>query len=207
MKRKDLMQSQRLPFTAQMLKKWLAREKRFTRRVIIQQPEPTAYLLDYSCGVATFSSTAAPDTFFTGSTWGNRYGEVGEYVLIAETLRKSADGRFAVYASDDAFVLDGRNNVPWPYKSDVMPSIFMQKKFARYAAQIEALKFERVQEISEHDARLEGVGAWHDTVVGTTYRGEFALLWDTINGARGHTWESNPMVIAIGLSEPIKLTD
>jgi uncharacterized protein YhfF len=51
------------------------------------------------------------------------------------------------------------------------------------------VRVERLQEITEEDARAEGCG---DPPFGTR-RETFAILWDAINGKRA-PWESNPWV-------------
>lgn len=62
---------------------------------------------------------------------------------------------------------------------------------------IKSVRVERLQKISEADAKAEGVTAWHDTINGTVYAPEFKALWDTINAKRGHSWASNPWVFVI----------
>ena len=82
------------------------------------------------------------------------------------------------------------------------PSIHMPKWAARIWLRVTDVRVERVQDITEEDARAEGVkpvslqavsggdvcGAGH-----VTARELFAGLWDQINGDRA-TWESNPHV-------------
>lgn len=90
----------------------------------------------------------------------------------------------------------------------VRSSIHMPRWASRITLQIESVKVERVQDISEEDARAEGVvlgepvpvniivkrrgkkterskGVVHDF----TYRGAYCRLWDQINGAE--SWKSN----------------
>lgn len=74
------------------------------------------------------------------------------------------------------------------------PSIFMPQWASRITLRVTEVGAERLQCITEEDAKAEGVAAWHDTKDGTVYRPEFSALWDKINGKRGHTWESNPWV-------------
>lgn len=94
------------------------------------------------------------------------------------------------------------------------PSIFMPRWASRITLEITGVRVERVQEISEDDARAEGAvhaiteldGVAYDRaeklwakwtrkvdpgVDTCTARGAFALLWHQINGKR-HPWESNP---------------
>jgi len=87
----------------------------------------------------------------------------------------------------------GRDECPTRWR----PSIFMPRWASRITLRVTGVRAERLQEISEEDAKAEGVGAWHDTTAGTIYRPEFQLLWNAINAKRGYTWTSNPWVWAI----------
>ena len=77
------------------------------------------------------------------------------------------------------------------------PSIHMPRWASRIQLEIVKVRVERVQEISQEDAKAEGVSAWRETVNGTTYIPEYSLLWDSINSKRGYTWKSNPWVWVI----------
>lgn len=86
----------------------------------------------------------------------------------------------------------------------------MPKNASRLALTVLWVRLERLQAISEEDARAEGVEPagvfWHGrrTKVGgrtlhDTARGAYASLWDWLNGHRpGARWEDNPWVWAIG---------
>lgn len=79
------------------------------------------------------------------------------------------------------------------------PSIFMPRWASRLTLRITDVRVQRVQEISEADARAEGVGHVESVarlVESGDYRIAFAELWDSINGKRA-TWASNPYVWAI----------
>src|SRR3990167_7557331 len=81
----------------------------------------------------------------------------------------------------------------WPWK----PSIFMPRWASRLTLPLLSIRVERLQDISEADARAEGVaprlaisaeqpiaGDLHGRTFGShPYTAAYALLWDTINGA------------------------
>ena len=73
------------------------------------------------------------------------------------------------------------------------PSIFMRREFSRITLEIEAVRVERLQDISENDASREGVELTrpHDQ----TFYGEFERLWQSINGPG--SWDANPFVWVI----------
>lgn len=83
--------------------------------------------------------------------------------------------------------------------------LFMPRWASRLTLEITDVRVERVQEISEDDARAEGlyfdVLGWYVPGVpatGARTAGEaFAQLWNRINAKRGYPWESNLWVWAI----------
>lgn len=89
------------------------------------------------------------------------------------------------------------------------PSIHMPRWASRLTLRVTDVRVERVQDISEDDARAEGVRADNATVVidadgkirkdiSHTHRGAFAVAWDAVYGKRDPTtptsWTANPWV-------------
>ncbi len=73
------------------------------------------------------------------------------------------------------------------------PSIHMLRSDARLLFDLQQVRIERVQSISEADACAEGVEPYGGMAVqGSRYRHNFARLWDEINGKRGMSWLRNP---------------
>lgn len=84
------------------------------------------------------------------------------------------------------------------------PSIHMPKWACRLWLRVEDVRVERLQEISEEDARAEGVepvsyASPDNRHLTHPYRDGFASLWDFINGKRA-PWKSNPWVWAVTFS-------
>lgn len=99
----------------------------------------------------------------------------------------------SVYAADGA----DTNMDAWPWKNDVLPSIHMPKGASRITLEITNVRVERLQDISEEDAKAEGVlGEKEAAAAGLTWydkpRRAFRFLWQSINGAS--SWDANPWV-------------
>lgn len=96
---------------------------------------------------------------------------------------------------------------PWPeggarsfgldgYGGRWRPSIHMPRWASRITLAVEHIRLEHVQDITEADARAEGV---EPATISRSfaYRDGFADLWDEINGPRGWGWVANPWVWAV----------
>jgi len=79
------------------------------------------------------------------------------------------------------------------------PSIHMPRWASRLSLDIVSVRVERLQDISEEDARAEGCSGGHDSIPGyafsATPREHFRHLWGSINGAE--SWDANPWVWVI----------
>ena len=80
------------------------------------------------------------------------------------------------------------------------PSIHMPRWASRITLEITNVRVERLQDISEEDAKAEGCRIWKgvpgDGEMSATQA--FVRLWDSINGKKpGRTWRDNPWVWVI----------
>lgn len=109
------------------------------------------------------------------------YGRAGDVAWVRETWATLAQWD-SVKPSDFP-----TNGVPIYYVDDDFggykkrPSIFMPRWASRDDLLIKWVRVERLRDISEADAKAEGVVAWTDMFGDTAYRAEFSLLWDGIN--------------------------
>lgn len=149
-----------------------------------------------------------------------RYGVPGDRLWVRETFCQKVDdaGYFVWtpdgdldpscfhYAADGYEVLkadgdggfeerrDGSMASPWK------PSIHMPRWASRITLEITGVRVERLQDISEEDARAEGVRLARDQTFlvpetqynSETYKDVFSALWTNINGAG--SWAANPWV-------------
>ncbi len=137
------------------------------------------------------------------------YGGVGDRLWVRETWhvlpidafeKAFTSGKCATISADFTravfYAADAETGFP------KRPSIFMPRWASRLTLEIVNVGVERVQDMSEADARAEGaqtVLAMHaDGSDGpATYTDAFADLWDSINATRGYGWDVNPWVWVI----------
>ena len=103
-----------------------------------------------------------------------------------------------------AYAADAGPKKTWGGK--LRPSIFMPQSFSRITLEIVSVSAERLQDITEADAKAEGAEQQFRTVVmhplktadyhmPVSYRAGYANLWNHINDSNGPTcWEANPWV-------------
>ena len=81
-----------------------------------------------------------------------------------------------------------------------LPSIHMPRWASRLTLRVADVRVERLQAITNDDARAEGVNEWGGDEPGD-YRGEFRDLWDSINGKRpGCSWADSPWVWVVSFT-------
>jgi hypothetical protein len=133
------------------------------------------------------------------------FGQIGDLLWVRETFRPKGHSfpigkHFEYKATAEA---DGNPiNEPWK------PSIFMPKDAARIWLKITNIKVERLNDISDEDAKNEGiklsehssenVDLWYRYDDGSyTFlpQTSFRTLWESINGK--NSWNSNPWVWVI----------
>lgn len=126
------------------------------------------------------------------------YGAPGDLLWVRETFRSGrVDGLpgDAVYQADHP----GLKSPPGSYGRPWKPSIHMPRWASRLTLEITGVRVERLQDISEADARAEGMQACRDdwsrhgdfdeTLAD---RDLFEVLWEHINGP--DSWTVNPWV-------------
>lgn len=131
------------------------------------------------------------------------HGAIGDRLWVRETFAPAYfdDGRAGYRADWTAKAAEVCPEPKWK------PSIFMPRALSRLTLEITGVRVERLQEITEADARAEGVQPTDAAIVfegaiirpdmANTPAGAFACLWDRINGERA-SWASNPWVWVIG---------
>lgn len=113
------------------------------------------------------------------------YGQPGDLLYVRETFTPYRTDKY-LYKADEILLINGA----WK------PSIHMPKAAARIWLEVEEVKVEWLQDISEEDAKEEGVtpDLATDHPKGVYYTA-FSDLWTKING--NGSWISNPWVWVI----------
>ncbi|MFS3105879.1 hypothetical protein ACMAWB_13550 [Klebsiella pneumoniae] len=136
------------------------------------------------------------------------FGAVGDRIWVRETWNKY--GGLLTYRADHDWIDDMRKETVCTAKW--VPSIHMPRWASRILLEITDVRVERLNAISEEDAKEEGVGTavWFAakgipesewTSLGehgamqASYINRFATLWETIYGEE--SWKANPWVWVI----------
>jgi len=115
------------------------------------------------------------------------YGAPGNQLWVRETFHQHYMGGLPCYKADDN--CKETDVINWK------PSIFMPRWASRIQLEIKDIRIERIQDISEEDAKAEGI-EWGEGA-GSNPRVIFSNLWDSINEKRGFGWGLNPWVWVI----------
>jgi hypothetical protein len=130
----------------------------------------------------------------------------GDVLYVRETWSRDESGEY-VYRTNYGTTED--DSFP-PSMFKWKPSIHMPREAARIFLRVTNVRIERLQDISEDDARAEGMESeeyleyyeWAVSVappgsILPTIRSAFAGLWDKLNARRGYGWDTNPWVWVI----------
>jgi hypothetical protein len=110
------------------------------------------------------------------------HGQLGDRLWVRETWAKAGEvGDEVEYRADNHDPLGAK----W------RPSIFMTRNKSRIDLEVTGVRVERLQDISLDDCEAEGI----EFPPGARSVGNFAALWDSINGEGA--WKSNPWVWCI----------
>jgi hypothetical protein len=174
-------------FSAPMVRAILAGTKTQTRRVV--NPQPCGGFAVIELGI--LSAAAVTDS--RGALIRCPYGKSGDRLWVRETWRPTgvcAGQWTSVYYRADKAQIDRPYFYPNLVKGGWRPAIHMPRAACRLMLEVTAVRVERLQEITEDDARAEGISA----PTSGSFRGGYAILWDSLNAKRGFGWATNPWV-------------
>ena len=207
------MRERAILFSSPKIRAILDDRKTMAREVVKPQPEPEWWPVQNTVAGCT-------DAVFLeeGSNAGQRIEHrircpyrVGMSLWVRETWQTCSGG----YVPGVRFVADGTEVFPEFENLDALPRdwqdfnkkrspIHMPRWVSRITLEVVSVRVERVQEISEADAKAEGVtpdledsggqnqdGSWISI---PRYVYSFRDLWDSIHAKRGYGWDANPLV-------------
>lgn len=195
-------------FNGEMVRAILDGRKTQTRRIMKIQPSdgfnPThnGYDLDlnahwYTPGVVDkngYLQPAKKDVFGVADEnegYACPFGAVGDRIWVRETFCAVSDHEEPAGCSALLYAADGNG----PY-GKWTPSIHMPRWASRLTLEITGVRVERLRDLSEDDAKSEGITPPYGGVLpGWQYRINFRDLWMSIYGA--DNWEANPWVWVI----------
>lgn len=129
-----------------------------------------------------------------------KYGQPGDRLWVRETFmdlqgtgvehRDQAGRRQRFAYAADTLPGSYSDEIRKDYGLKWKPSIHMPRAASRILLEIVSVRVERLQDISEADAKAEGAPAW--TGAEQSYRTGFYNIWKQINGAG--SWDANPWV-------------
>jgi hypothetical protein len=132
----------------------------------------------------------------------SRHGQPGDQLWVKETFAR-ADDEFIYRECPmfDSMILSGEQ-----FGFDWTPSIFMPRTASRITLEIVGVRVDRLNAITEDDAKAEGVEEFIDTrepsfmnckgiLSDHYYSTQFSDLWESINGEG--SWDKNPWVWVI----------
>lgn len=181
-------------FSTERVNAILDGRKTQTRRVIKPQP---------SSGIrkSVFVKSGLEDGH--GREIKSRY-QPGDILWVRETWAEVSSGIIEYKATykepytGSAEIDHIGNKIKW------RPSIFMPREAARIFLKVTNVRVERVQDITEEDAKAEGCITFMEKIgdgkskdvleFDLTARDAFVELWNNINAKRGYSWDTNPWV-------------
>jgi hypothetical protein len=205
-------------FSTAMVKAILDGKKSMTRRIVKPQPPEGAWRIFDSLDcyegegwAFQYSVEIVPglihNPIFKLPHNGNcPYGKVGDILWVRETwLRLFGTYHYKADQRETDELCRKDFGIKWK------PSIHMPRKACRIRLKITDIRIERLQDISEEDARAEGITSYWaephrdvapfigvskelgEDLCPTRYEA-FQQLWNHINKDRGHGWDQNDWV-------------
>lgn len=188
-------------FNGDMVRALLEGRKVQTRRPMKIQPDTRHCRIDFENGVLKESSRIA-GCWQVDRIHESPYGSIGDLIWLRETCKENLMGSISLseYAADKAPVLiTGHDDAEfngstshWWYSRQSCPSIHMPRWASRLTLKIKNVRVERLQDISEEDAKAEGAHPIFENEFGHIcstpfYRYGFIRLWNSIY----NNWDEN----------------
>lgn len=192
-------------FKAPLVRAILAGKKTQTRRLIKPQPPKSATVWNMADGIARLGALGSSGY---GDDYRSRWKD-GDRLWVREAVKaeEMEDGLGGVrYLADDHFEpIENTDKgceqfmTLYDYRGGggfVVPPIHAPRWTSRIELLVTGVRAERLQDISESDAKAEGVECPSTTILHGSHRYAFMGLWDEINSAP-YAWADNPFAWVI----------
>lgn len=194
-------------FNGEMVRAILDGRKTQTRRVVKFKPREPGLNLNFSgLKLGHYRTGDASSGYVLASRgamgcWNDKtfpahcpYGQPGDRIWVRETFSTVPDHDEPAGCSALLYAADGNG----PY-GKWTPSIHMPRWASRILLEISDVRVERLNSMSEDDARAEGCCGGHDSIPGYMYSAtpheHFHHVWTSIYG--DDSWQANPWVWVI----------
>jgi hypothetical protein len=177
-----------------------------TRRIIKQHPEykkGTGIIVEYGKLKRIWRG---PGMLWETDVLGKVPYKPCDILWVRETFAKTNEGEY-LYRADPMFDHCGKGDIGWDWR----PSIHMPREAARLFLEVKNARVERLQDISEADAKAEGAVESdlmklekipsglicckrNSPIPQASYKAGFYNVWEGLNAKRGYGWKENPYV-------------
>ena len=195
-----------LMFKAPLVRAILEGKKTQTRRLVAMPRKRDSFvMLDHGKGFWPYQSDDGESEVCSDGCehrYSSPFGMPGDRLYVRETWQHAnfplgpySDGTPVFYRADyldDPHGPDGEKSPEGKYRH-WSPAIHMPKAAARIWLEVTGVRVERLQSISEADAKAEGVDANKYHGLDRAYARAFSELWETTGG----DWAANPWVWVI----------
>lgn len=205
-------------FTGAMVRAILAGTKTQTRRLVKPVGRDGGFVVydNETLDAWPYRSDDGESCYHTTWTKDGRYclhetpiecphGAAGDRLWVRETFSESEPCFLGGKAQPTVWYRANNNRPTWAERR-WRPSIFMRRPLSRLLLEVTDVRVQRLQDISEADAKAEGIeyvddGRGHygvrgvDGTHGWTAAESYGRLWESINGAG--SWDRNPWVWAV----------
>lgn len=193
-------------FSAPMIRALQAGTKTQTRRLAKFRPRAEGLNLLFSGLRAGHYHTGTPEQGWVLSSrdgamlWNDRtyplkcpHGNVGDRLWVKETwARLTGNGHRFVYRADGDPPMTCGGTEPVQNMKWTSP-LFLPRSLSRFTLELTDVRVERLWDITEEDAKAEGLQCGH-LFGNDAHRRSFAHLWDLLNAKRGFPWSANPWI-------------
>lgn len=178
-------------FNSEMVRAILSGQKTQTRRVMKPQPVlEDAFVGGITKPTWIYKGTATPSGWIMHNMC--PFGAVGDLIWVRETHHLDQYGY--TYKADRDWIKDMRENGAFGCDEKWTPSMHMKRCASRILLEITNVRVERLNDISEEDAKAEGAPT-ECCVIGDKHFLGFRSLWKSIYGEE--SWKANPWVWCI----------